>query len=110
VEGSELKNSQRADRAVEGLYRTWIEQNTQRLAEVFRDRFGTGKEGKTVYSQKEFHDFVITEALVGLRVIDPEFFRAILVDHLINTHYNLNRVVVDKDWWSSFFAKKNEKK
>ena len=89
-----MRNNLRADQIVDSLYRAWIEHNLQKLAVDFKDRFGSLKDGRTVYTQKEFHDYCIVQALAGFKVLDPELFRAILVDHLINTHYSLNRVKV----------------
>ena len=105
-----MKNSFKADQALESTYRSWIEQNLQRLASVYKDRFGLPKDGRSVYTQKEFHDFCMAEALTALRAVLPDFFRAILVDHLINTHYNLNRIKVDLDDCGLSAFKKNESK
>jgi hypothetical protein len=102
-----LRNNLRADEIVDSLYRAWIEQNLQKLAADFKDRFGSPV-GRTVYTQKEFHDFCIAQALVGFKVLDPELFRTILVDHLINTHYSLNRVKVSLEECGLGAFKKDE--
>lgn len=103
-----MRNNLRADEIVDSLYRAWIEHNLQKLAVDFKDRFGAPKDGRTVYTQKEFHDFCIAQALTGFKVLDPELFRAILVDHLINTHYSLNRVKVSLEECGLGAFKKDE--
>ena len=103
-------NNLRADRILDTLYRTWIEQNLQRLAGLYLDRFGVPKDGRTIYTQKQFHDFCIAEALVGLKNIDGDLFRSILVDHLINTHYSLNRVQITLEQCGLGAFKKDESK
>jgi len=105
-----MRNNLRNDQVIDTLYRKWIEQNLQRLANSYQQHFGPSEEGRTIYTQKKFHDYCIAEALAALRILDPDLFRTILVDYLINTHYSLNQVKVDKEYWNTFFSKKDEPK
>lgn len=105
-----MRNNLRNDQIIDNIYRQWIDQNLQRLAKLYKERFGPPADGRTIYTQKAFHDFCIGEALSVQRLLDPEIFRAILVDYLINIHYKLNGIEVNVDYWNNFFSKRGESK
>lgn len=85
-------------------YRTWIEVNLTTIGQTYVERFGIPEGMPNIFPLPEFHNYLIGEAIHHFRVLDPELFRAVLVDHIVTTSYELRQTQVSKAFWHDYFV------